>query len=297
MLINSLHLLLTYQCTLECDHSFVWGSPAQSGTLSLSQITEILRQGRELGSVDSIYFEGGEPFLYYRILRRGVEQAARMGFKVGVVTNAYWATNVSDAVEWLKPFAGQLADLSFSGDRYHWGESDEHAQNACAAADQLNIPHDVLSIAEPEHDGSASSHGQLAAGESQVMYRGRAAVKLVDRATLLPWDTFVECPHEDLRNPGRVHIDPLGNVHLCQGIVVGNLFHAPLCEICENYDAGQHPIAAPLLAGGPVELVRRFDVPHAARYADACHLCYESRVQLRSRLPEVLGPAQVYGVF
>ena len=38
MKLSGLHLLLTYQCTFECDHCFVWGSPWQTGTLTLEQI-------------------------------------------------------------------------------------------------------------------------------------------------------------------------------------------------------------------------------------------------------------------
>jgi MoaA/NifB/PqqE/SkfB family radical SAM enzyme len=30
-------------------------------------------------------------------------------------------------------------------------------------------------------------------------------------------------------------------------------------------------------------------------FADACHLCYRSREMLRSQLPEILAPDQVYG--
>jgi hypothetical protein len=51
-----------------------------------------------------------------------------------------------------------------------------------------------------------------------------------------------------------------------------------------------------LLSGGPANLVRHFDLPHQEQYADACHLCYETRLALRERFPEYLGPDQVYGV-
>ena len=76
MNIVALHLLLTYQCNLECDHCFAWGSPWQTGTITLEGIREVLRQAGELGTVEWVYFEGGEPFLFYPILRRGVEEAA-----------------------------------------------------------------------------------------------------------------------------------------------------------------------------------------------------------------------------
>jgi hypothetical protein len=51
-----------------------------------------------------------------------------------------------------------------------------------------------------------------------------------------------------------------------------------------------------LLHGGPAELVRLYDPPHADAYADACQLCYESRRQLCSRFPELLAPDPMYGL-
>ncbi|MHB1006820.1 MAG: hypothetical protein ACYC3S_14420 [Chloroflexota bacterium] len=128
------------------------------------------------------------------------------------------------------------------------------------------------------------------------MYGGRAAVKLAGRATHHPWREMTTCPHEDLREPGRLHVDALGNLHVSQGIVAGNLFQRPLAELCATYDPDAHPIAGPLLAGGPAELVRRYDVPHAEAFADACHLCYETRVSLPDYFPDILTPDQVYGV-
>jgi hypothetical protein len=77
---------------------------------------------------------------------------------------------------------------------------------------------------------------------------------------------------------------------------VGNVLQTSLRAICETYDPDAHPIAGPLLAGGPVELVRRYEVPHEEAYAGACHLCYEARRALRARFPEVLAPDQMYGV-
>ena len=128
------------------------------------------------------------------------------------------------------------------------------------------------------------------------MYRGRAAEKLVAQAARRPWTQFTECPHEDLREPGRVHLDPFGHLHICQGISLGNLFRVPLSEICETYNADMHPITGPLLEGGPAALVSRYELPHSESYADACHLCYEARRELRPRFPEILGPDQMYGV-
>jgi len=260
------------------------------------QIEQILAQAKEAG-VTSIYFEGGEPFLYYAVLVKAVHRAAYMGFSVGIVSNAYWANSIVDAEEWLRPFVGRLSDFTVSSDLFHCNENlGELPSNALAAARRLKIPTDMISIAQPDAD-APQTHGQIE-DEGAVMYRGRAAEKLIEKATGHSWERFDSCPHEDLREPGRVHLDPLGNVHICQGVVIGNLFEKPLKQICEEYDPDTHPICGPLLEGGPAALVTEYNLPRASLfiYADACHLCYEARAMLRPRFPQHLTPDQMYGV-
>jgi len=265
--------------------------------MAMDDIRFYLSQAHSLDTVRWIYFEGGEPFLYYATLVQGVRTAAEMGFQVGVVSNAYWAISQEDAIAYLKPFQGLVADLSVSSDLYHYNEKQSRqVKNALAAAERLEIPIGVLTIDPPEADSSESS-GQIPIGDSGVMYRGRAVEELAPRVPGQPWEAFTACPHEDLRDPGRLHLDPLGNLHICQGISLGNLHETSLAEICARYDPEAHPVCAPLLAGGPAELVRRYDLPHQELYADACHLCYSARSALRVRFPEILRPDQMYGVF
>jgi len=294
--LTSLHLLLTYVCNFECEHCFVWGSPGQSGTLSLGGIRDILRQGLELGTVESIYFEGGEPFLFFPVLARGVQEAAAAGFRTGALTNGYWATDVPDAMEWLRGFAGALHELWVSSDLYHAKEElCPEVRHAMDAAQEMGIRCFTLSVAQPA-EMAVSARGQLPAGQSAVMYRGRAARMLALEAPQHPWHEFVTCPHEDLREPGRVHVDPFGNLHLCQGLCIGNLFRTPLRDICASYDPETHPVVGPLLRGGPAALLQQVGLPHRDTYADACHACYDARLALRTRFPELLGPDQMYGV-
>lgn len=291
--LSGLHLLLTYQCTYECDHCFVWSGPFQTGTMSLNTIEHILDQAELLDTIEWIYFEGGEAFLYYAILQGGVLRAKERGFKVGIVTNAYWAHSERDALEWLRPLAGSIDDLSISSDSYHGSARTRgNPDNARVAAQQLGIPVNFISIAEPEESRECSTQS---AGESAVVYRGRAAELLASRVPALPWKQFTACPWEDLRHPQRVHVDPFGYLHICQGIAVGNLLERPLTEILAEFNPAEHPIIGPLLDGGPAALVRRYDLAHEDGYADYCHLCYASRTQLRSQFPDILAPDQVYG--
>ena len=297
MKLSGLHFLLTYVCNYECDHCFVWGSPGQSGTMTCSQVREILQQAKDIPSMEWIYFEGGEPFLYYAVLVQVAREAAELGFKVGLVSNSYWATDEEDAEIWLKPFVGLVQDLSVSSDLYHYDEKiSQQVKFATIAAEKLGIPIGMISVAQPEDIDAAAAVGQLPLGESAVMYHGRAAEKLAPRAAKYPWNQFTECPYENLRDPGRLHIDPLGYLHICQGITIGNTFQIPLHEICETYNPDSHPITNPLLEGGPAALVNQYNLPHRESYADACELCYQSRVELRKRFPAVLAPDQVYGL-
>jgi len=296
MELNGLHLLLTYQCTFECDHCFVWGSPFQRGTMTLETVRTILRQAKETDSVEWIYFEGGEPFLYYQVMLSGINQAHELGFKVGIVTNSYWATSEEDALLWLSPLSGKIQDLTISSDLFHFSEKEsQQSLYVSYAAEKLNIPLGIICIEQPNHP-SISSLGQIPPEASSVMYRGRAADKLANKATFHPTSTFVKCPHENLVDPGRVHIDPFGNMHICQGISIGNIYSSSIYEISHNFNPTMHPILGPLLDGGPAKLVEQYRLPCADAYADACQLCYEARKLLRKQFPEILLPDQMYGI-
>lgn len=215
MTLTGLHVLLTYGCTYECDHCFVWSSPRQAATFTIARLDEVLRQAKALGTVEWLYFEGGEPFLYHALLRWGVHRAYSLGFQVGVVSNAYWATSDRDADEWLVDLAGLVESLEMSCDPYHGdAEQDRRVERARAAATRLGMPAEVIRIAPPERAGVPHSTGQLPPGESRLMFRGRAAEALARTAPHHLAAEFGECPYEDLREPGRVHVDPHGHVHL-----------------------------------------------------------------------------------
>jgi hypothetical protein len=298
MKLTGVHFLLSYRCTDECDHCFVWSSPKARGTMTLAQIRDVLQQAKDLGTVEMVYFEGGEPFLFYPIMLQGLREAAELGLKRGIVTNNFWATSVEDAVEWLRPIAQiGLSDLSLSSDLFH-GDAmmTQAARNAVQAATRLGLPEGVIAIEAPE---GCAVYAQDDRGEpitgGPVRFRGRAVSKLTEGVARRPWTEFTECPDEDFVNPGRVHVDAFGHVHTCQGLLMGNLWQQPLKQMIANYRPKEHPVIGPLLEGGPVALVERYDLPHEDAYIDACHLCYTTRDQLRARFPQFLAPATVYG--
>jgi hypothetical protein len=301
-MLSQLHFLLSYQCIFECDHCFVYSGPgAPNRALTLDQLRGILNEARRLGTIDTVYFEGGEPFLLYPLLMACIRLARDEGFDVGIVTNAYFATSEANAELFLAPLVELgISDLSLSEDAFH---NDLTAETPPAiarrVAERLGLPAGTICIEAPSvQTGPADDHGQgepIVGGD--VVFRGRAVDRLIDPSLpLRPPEAFDRCPFEDLVDPSRVHIDAFGNVQLCQGINMGNLRETPLVELVARYDAAAHPIAGPLSAGGPLALAETYDVPREAGYVDACHFCTLTRRALLDRFPGELAPRHVYGL-
>ncbi|MFC2022198.1 radical SAM protein [Chloroflexota bacterium] len=299
-MLTGVHFLLTYTCNFECDHCFVYSSPRVKGTFTLNQIKRVFEELIKIGTIRQVYFEGGEAFLFYPLMIEGIRIARDKGFEAGIVTNAYWATTEEDAELWLKsPCELGIFDLSLSDDSFHSEDGEESpAKHALVAARRLGMPVGVISIEEPrveiEEDKGAAKGKPVIGGST--MFKGRAVEKLTKGLPIRLWRDFTECPYEDLRNPKRVHLDPYGNVHLCQGLSMGNMWQTPLSELVENWECDSHPICKPLVDGGPARLAQEYGIKHDDEYVDACHLCYALRLALLDRFPEYLAPKQVYGL-
>ena len=299
-MLDGIHLLLTYNCPFECDHCFLYCSPESEGTFTINQIKQVLQEAAKIKTMKSIYFEGGEPFLYYPLMVEGLRLAKEKGYRTGIVTNAYWANTIEDAKIWLKPLADiGIDDLSLSDDVFHQGDAEVNtARVAKKAALEMGMSAGSICIDEPKITYAKTEDGKK--GEPVIgggaMFRGRAVDKLTEDLPRLPCHNFNECPHEELLHPKRVHVDPFGHVHICQGISMGNMWTMPLSELVSNYNASKHPICGPLVEGGPALLAKKYNVPHEEAYVDACHFCYTVRKALIDKFPDYLAPRQVYGL-
>jgi len=178
---------------MECDHCFAWGSPKARGVFTIKQIKNILAEARKLGTVNSVSLEGGEPFLFYPIMIKAAEEAAKLGFRVEVLSNCYWASCPEDALEWLLPMAKtKNVELSLSSDLYH-GESweIEEVKNAVKAANELGMKVGILSIKYPKAEAPCPKEIEGAkVGLSELMYKGRAASELAPDAEKKAWREF-----------------------------------------------------------------------------------------------------------
>jgi organic radical activating enzyme len=299
-LLNGIHFLLSYMCNYECDHCFLYCSPSSKGTFTLKQITQVLDEAVKIGTIERIYWEGGEPFLYYPLMLEGMKLAKERGFKNGIVTNSYWATDTDDAELWLKAISELvIADFSVSDDTFHYEDNSENlSKYAKKAAENLNMPTEAINIEKPtvamgmEKD---QEKGTPVIGGG-AMFRGRAVDTLIEGLPTRKWNSLKECPYEDLIGLGRVHVDCFGNTQICQGLSIGNFWEKPFSELISKYSPEEHPICGPLIKGGPAQLVKEYNLEHEEEYVDECHLCYLARKALLAKFPLYLGPPQVYGL-
>jgi hypothetical protein len=298
-MLTEIHFLLTYQCNFECDHCFLYCSPYSPGTFTIQQVEEVLQEAQKIGSIDTIYFEGGEPTLYYPLLVESIRRAKEKGFQVGIVSNAYGALAAEDADLWIKPLAeAGLSVLSVSDDDFHFGDETLSPPTlAREAAGRLRVDSFPICIDRPEviEAPEAGEKGETVIGGG-AKFRGRAADTLTEGLPTRPWQEMKECPDEDLLNPSRVHVDAFGNIHICQGINIGNFWEKPLSKIMASYHPDAHPICGPLHHGGPAALIEELDITPEDEYIDECHACFLIRRGLLDQYPEYLTPRQVYGV-
>jgi hypothetical protein len=298
-MLSEIHFLLTYQCNFECDHCFLYCSPYAEGTFTIRQVEEVLQEAQKLGSVDTIYFEGGEPTLYYPLLVESIRRAAQKGFQVGIVTNAYGALTLEDAEIWLKPLAeAGLSVLTVSQDAFHYRDKQNPPPSyARKASQKLNLESFPICIDPPEiiKNPDPDKKGQSLIGGG-AKFRGRAADTLTEGLPGRPWTDLQTCPYEDLANPSRVHVDSFGNIQVCQGISLGNFWKKPLSKIMEDYQVDQHPICGPLHRRGPAGLIEELGLTPADEYVDECQACFFIRRELLDQYLEYLRPRQVYGL-
>ena len=159
-MLTGVHVLLTLKCSSECEHCFLHCGPSRDGTFTIEQLRTLIRQTKELGTVNIVYFEGGEPFLFYPLLLEGLRMVRAAGLDAGIVTNGYWATSVEDALHWLRPIRDLgLADFSVSDDEFHrLDKDDRRADFARQAAQQLGIPTGTICIEPPSVSRSRKAH-------------------------------------------------------------------------------------------------------------------------------------------
>jgi len=281
--LTGVHFLMTYSCSAECEHCFVWCSPRRGGRITVQQIDAFLDELAQAPQVKTLCGEGGEPFLFLRELMHLVREGTTRGYQVSALTNAFWAVSDDAARRTLGRLRdGGLVSLGISTDCWHARSvPPERVDRALRICEEMGI-----------------KSSKMVTELREVMFRGHAAARLTACASeTMPWRELAQCGKETLAEPGRVHCDRYGGLHLCQGLRIADPAGG-LARAIHGYEPSHHPVVRLLTEGGPrrlaEEAIEHGFVPRDS-YAGGCHLCYEARKFLRSCWPELLGPDEMYG--
>ncbi|MCM1176017.1 MAG: radical SAM protein [Blautia sp.] len=136
---NIIHIILTDQCTAQCENCYLGCSPDNAHVADKSFLNYIIDRAKESGFAEYMNFTGGEPFLFYDLLREGAVYAKQCGFKVSVDTNGFWGNWTESEIR--AKLAGLKIDkLNISVDSFHRKYIPEsYIENIITVAADLNL--------------------------------------------------------------------------------------------------------------------------------------------------------------
>jgi|ERR1017187_399437 MoaA/NifB/PqqE/SkfB family radical SAM enzyme len=83
-MLKGIHILLTNTCVWECDHCLLHWAPCARGIFTVEQLHRVFDEIERIGSIEEVYFEGGEPLLYHPVLMEGGRLAWDLGLDTGI---------------------------------------------------------------------------------------------------------------------------------------------------------------------------------------------------------------------
>ena len=326
----SVGVFLSYRCNSKCRYCMYGCSPDWSSDwISEENLARVLNQlsgkikpspyGADGVSLNyGLHFTGGEPFLNFDLLLKGVEVAEGLRIpSTFVETNCYWCTDEEIAREKLtllkrKGLKGILISVNPFYLEYIPFERTEGAIRMSQEVFEGNVM-----VYQPEYYRQFRKLGIRGIltldeylqrvkveemGESvELFLTGRAAYKLKDFYPKYPASRFFgePCQPPFLRD-WHNHVDNYGNYlpGYCGGISLGDARNLDL--ICkEGIDVDSRPILKFLIAGdlgGLLEFATGdFGYKQEAEgYVSQCHLCLDIRKHLAEKDFEELRPKEFY---
>ncbi len=151
--LSTIGLMVTYRCTIACPHCIVEAGPHRKEEMQLELAKQWLKQASQYrgGRIKGLALTGGEPFYNPDYLAQLSTYARTLGLVTSVVTNAFWASSKSAAVEVLTQVPC-VEMVSISTDIYHQRAIPfAYVENAIAAAKELHRSY-VIAVCTDNQD-------------------------------------------------------------------------------------------------------------------------------------------------
>ena len=285
-------VMFGYKCNLLC-RSCLWGDRLNTSTkVSASEVCSWIDQAHALGTIRVIGFSGGEPFVYYKHMKKVMLYAAlHYGLPSGVTTSAFWANSYTLARDRLLELHNVgLRTLAVSVDDFHqeWVPLC-NIKNCLLAASDLGIKSVVQSVITRTTKRLHQYMLELDLPPETIQQTAEINCTPVGRATqeILSSDFILMSgvPSDYCTMLQALNVLPNGDVHLCcgstfssEGLMAGNIRSENLSEIISR--AEWDPVFNSLaLEKGPGQLARELiksGIGYVASdtYTSSCHACY-----------------------
>lgn len=138
---TSLCFLTTRKCTASCKNCCFGCSPRETSFIPTEMMARLINEAKEISSIRTIVFSGGECFLLGKDLNYLVSLATKNGFSTRFVSNGYWATSQKIAEEKINKLVSVgLTEANFStGDDHSKFVPIEYIVNGALACVKANI--------------------------------------------------------------------------------------------------------------------------------------------------------------
>jgi hypothetical protein len=302
---------VTNMCPARCKDCPIVHENKPPYALTAEDMIKIIEEILPWHTVKLIVFTGGEPFLFVEEIKKTIAFAATNHILTRIVTNAYWATSKSKALEILGELKNAgLTELNFSCDDYHQEYiSLENIKNANEAAIEIGIPALLAMRTVPNGKITPEYLSDYLGEKLQEFKRGEKnnpknnvylnGINIPIKSHDMVCDGEFE---SGWKGPcplvlSKMIISPDKYLEICCGIAsssiedfrIGSLQESSLLQLLEK--GNEDLITNWLALEGPSSILEfvhskdpRIDLP--VRYANRCHLCDElfTRSDVRNTL-------------
>lgn len=283
-----LGILLTSKCNVECRHCCNDSHPRQLGAASFEDIARLITMAREQPSIKEIGISGGEPFIFFQLLRRVISFASSLGFTTSVTTNGRWARSSTRARTLLEDLRSSgLTSLHISTSVFHQEFIDLNTLKTATdigLSIGLRVGINLVSTTTLSPETLRSILGELAQKVDIVVMPCLPAGR---GATRVRSEEFIEgrvAPQGNCRSHfKKLAVDLAGDLYPCCSpggftppLMMGNVRTSSLRDVVDaNAD---NKLLAILETVGPqffLPFLRAANVhpPLPERFVDQCHLC------------------------
>lgn len=313
--------ITTYNCNIACEHCF-FDTQAEKRYMDPELVNQALGSLPEQKHMFWQHLSGGEIFIQQEKLFQIIANIRKHFSKnIGLSTNGFWAKEeqqTRETVQELKRMG--VTGIAISADHYHQQHMPLDGPQTLARIIKeegikthsyimgARLPEDVEGAKEV-NDSSESIAAQVDQGLGIPLARatersiGKGSLINIPKKKAIPQGMCTElctCLGERTPfNPAMVWIDPYGNVMICYGLCIGNLYQDSLADIITQYDARQNPISQALAQDGPkalFKMAKEVGKKVSKKFYDECDICYQMRCLLKEDYKEVLKPDECYPV-